>query len=152
MVNLVIGYGNPLRRDDGAGWRVADLVAARRPDVAVRQLHQLVPEVAQWLSEVEGVVVLVDTAVSTLNPPEPPGTIQCQEVLPEPLQPSAFSHHVSTALLLGMAHGLYGRAPRVFLVTIVGGDFGYGEGVSTAVENALPQVVEQVEKLLNKKE
>ena len=144
-MNLVIGYGNPLRRDDGAGWRVAELVAARRADVVVRQLHQLVPEVAQWLSEVEGVAVLVDTAVSTS---EPPGTIQCQEVQPAPYQPTAFSHQLSPSVVLGMAQALYGHAPRVFLVTVVGKDFGYGEGVSTAVANALPELAVQTTRLL----
>ena len=29
---LVIGYGNPLRGDDGVGWRVAEAAAAVLPD------------------------------------------------------------------------------------------------------------------------
>ncbi|MCA9980002.1 MAG: hydrogenase maturation protease, partial [Anaerolineales bacterium] len=120
MVNLVVGYGNPLRGDDGAGWRVAELVADHKPSLAVvvRQLHQLLPEVAHWLSETERVAVLVDTAVSNTLPP---GTIQCREVYPTPFQPTAFSHHLSPSVVLGMAQALYGRAPRTFLLTVVGG-------------------------------
>ena len=35
---LVIGYGNPLRGDDGVGWRVAEAAAAVLPDPPVTVL------------------------------------------------------------------------------------------------------------------
>ena len=43
---VVAGYGNPLRGDDGAGWRVACAVRERyagRPDVEVLARHEGVP-------------------------------------------------------------------------------------------------------------
>lgn len=147
---LVIGYGNPLRGDDGVGWRAAELIlAAGWPHTAVRQLHQLLPEVAQWLSEVN-VAVLIDTAVS---PAHPAGSIACREIEPEPgpMDPAAFTHHLTPERVLGMAHALYGRAPRTFLLTVVGGEFGYVEGFSTAVGQALPELTQQVIQLISDK-
>jgi hydrogenase maturation protease len=44
---LLIGYGNPLRGDDGLGWQVADQVA-RDADKSIKVVatHQLTPELA----------------------------------------------------------------------------------------------------------
>ena len=61
---VVAGYGNPLRGDDGAGWRVACAVRERyagRPDVEVLAGQQPVPEWAPVLAGA-GVAYLVDAA------------------------------------------------------------------------------------------
>lgn len=145
---LLIGYGNPLRQDDGVGWQVAAEISTQFPaasGVKVVQLHQLLPEVAHWLSETERVAVLVDTAVSTT---QPPGTITCQKVMPEPLTPTSFSHHLAPGIVVGMAQELYGRVPPTFLLTIVGEDFGMGEGLSTAVGQKLPHLIHKATHLL----
>ena len=59
---LVIGYGDTLRCDDGAGPRVAELFAAT-DGVAVRIRGQLVPELADDMRGRE-VVVFVDAAAT----------------------------------------------------------------------------------------
>ena len=45
---LIIGYGNPLRADDGVGWQAARRLAELRQDefVETLALHQLTPELA----------------------------------------------------------------------------------------------------------
>ena len=49
---VVIGYGNELRGDDGAGPRVARAVAAHNlPGVQIITAHQLTPEMADGLAE-----------------------------------------------------------------------------------------------------
>ena len=61
---MVAGDGNPLRGDDGAGWRVACAVRERyagRPDVEVLAGQQPVPEWAPVLAGA-GVAYLVDAA------------------------------------------------------------------------------------------
>lgn len=52
---LVLGYGNPLRSDDGLGWRVAvELFRANASvDVLVLPCHQLTPDLAETASLVE---------------------------------------------------------------------------------------------------
>ena len=48
MDSLVIGYGNDLRSDDGAGRAVADRISEMElPGVAVRSVMQLTPELVK---------------------------------------------------------------------------------------------------------
>lgn len=51
---LVISYGNQLRSDDGIGQQVSDEVERwNLPQVQVKSLHQLTPELADNLSKVD---------------------------------------------------------------------------------------------------
>ncbi|MGB7620863.1 MAG: hydrogenase maturation protease, partial [Terriglobia bacterium] len=59
---LVIGYGNTLRGDDGAGPRVAEMIARRFPQVDSLVLHELQPELAEAVSGYEE-VIFVDAHV-----------------------------------------------------------------------------------------
>ncbi|MCL4804536.1 MAG: hydrogenase maturation protease, partial [Anaerolineae bacterium] len=56
---LVIGYGNPLRGDDGVGWRVVEALEESLSASSLIAVHQLTPELAGTISEV-GQVVFVD--------------------------------------------------------------------------------------------
>ena len=60
---LIIGYGNPLRGDDGVGWRVAEAAGTALPEGAatVLAVHQLTPELSAPISRA-GRVVFVDAA------------------------------------------------------------------------------------------
>jgi hypothetical protein len=73
---LVLGYGNPLRSDDGLGWRVAvELFRANAsPDVLVLPCHQLTPDLAETASLVETVIFL------DCSHKGEPGKILCEEV------------------------------------------------------------------------
>jgi len=140
---LIIGYGNPLRGDDGLGWhaarRLADVAATH--DAGVLTCHQLMPELAQQISEVQ-TVVFVDAASEG-----PPGRLDWRRVEPQ-AGPVSFTHHVSLESLLGMAKELYGRSPQAFVVSIVGETFECGEDLSPAVRAALPALVKLVDDLL----
>ena len=60
---LVIGYGNELRGDDGAGPSVGRAVASwHLPGVRTLAVHQLTPELAEDLAQTKR-VVFVDAAV-----------------------------------------------------------------------------------------
>lgn len=60
---LVIGYGNPLRSDDGIGWRVAEELRGRvdASRIEVIECRQLTPEMAEQI-RTAGLVVFVDAA------------------------------------------------------------------------------------------
>jgi Ni,Fe-hydrogenase maturation factor len=62
----------------------------------------------------------------------------------------AFTHHFDPAGLLGYARDLYGRFPRAYLVMITAVTLGYGEGLSPAIEAVLPEVLQQIESLIQK--
>jgi hydrogenase maturation protease len=141
-VNLVIGYGNPLRRDDAAGPEVARRIAALGlPDVDVIEAHQLLPEHAEVLSRAER-AVFVDASVE-----EGAESVEVRRV--EPRADASLAAHASDpAALLAVALLLFERAPEAWLVTIPGVDFGIGEGLSPETEESCRIACDKVRELV----
>jgi hydrogenase maturation protease len=134
----VIGYGNELRGDDGAGPRVARAVAGwRLPGVLALAVQQLTPELAEPLAGAE-VAVFVDAG---LDPAEAPLTVA--PVLPAATS-SSLAHTSDPAWLLGLTRAVYGRHPSAWLVTIPACDLNYSTDLSPAaragVEAALARI------------
>lgn len=139
---LVIGYGNTLRRDDGAGIALAEAIAeqwrAQGQPVCLRTAQQLTPELAIELAG-DGVaaVIIVDAAIT----PSGDG-IEFRRLHPETSSPS-LGHHLNPAALLAYARLFRPTLPPVWIVTIGGHDFGVGEGFSPDVARRLataPQI------------
>ncbi len=141
---ILIGCGNPLRGDDGVGWQIVqqvqDLMVSEQ--VTFLTCHQLTPELAEQLSQAE-LAIFVDACVG-----EPQGAVRCQPVQPLPSRHLTLSHHFSPSTLLGFAQQFFGKAPKAFLVSINGANFGYKEGLSPLVAEALPCAVQLVLQLL----
>jgi len=96
---LIIGYGSPLRGDDGLGWAVAGQLAAHIPDesVEIRVVHQLTPELVEPISEAE-LVIFVDASREG-----PVGKWSCVEVEPETGPSAPLEHQFGAGKLLGYA-------------------------------------------------
>lgn len=140
---LILAYGNPLRGDDGVGWQAAILLARELKDrVRVLARHQLTPELAEPMSQVER-VIFIDAACGG-----PAGEVRCRQLESTCDAAQAFTHHVSPADLLAAARELYGHMPLAYLITINGGSFDYRETLSPEVEAALPEVVACVLRLV----
>ncbi|MGE5647337.1 MAG: hydrogenase maturation protease [Acidobacteriota bacterium] len=139
---LVIGWGNPLRGDDGIGWRAAERLKEALADreVTVRVAHQLMPEFAEEISRSD-VVIFIDAACDNGFS----GEIRFEQVEPRRSPAAAFSHQMDPPALLGMAEALYGRCPEAFFFTVRGRSFGYGEELSAEVQSALPALLEQIQ-------
>jgi hydrogenase maturation protease len=137
---LVVGYGNPLRGDDGVGWHAAELLATDQRLTGARVLahHQLVPELALDISRAS-LVVLVDAAVDG-----DPGAVSVRRVQPRRTDPATWSHRLAPESLAGLAKDLYGAVPPIVLVSVAAGSFAGGDRLSGALERALPEVVEVV--------
>src|SRR5690348_4191750 len=88
---LVIGYGNPLRRDDGVGWAVASGLAGRFETIAV---HQLTPELAEPISRARH-VVFVDAECGPAA-----GAVRTCDVAPAASDRALMAHHLGPAQLL----------------------------------------------------
>ncbi|MFB3904585.1 MAG: hydrogenase maturation protease [Acidobacteriota bacterium] len=143
MRALIVGYGNPLRGDDGVGPEAARQLAAefQHPDIQILVELQLKPELAELLSQAE-IAVFIDARTDGH-----PGEVSIEEVLPsEPDQ--TFTHQFAPPLLLMTAQVLYGRIPRTYLVSVSGQDFELSEGLSGAVKAALPKALESVRQLV----
>ena len=111
---LVVGYGNPLRTDDGVGPAVASRLTAdpRLADVDIRTGHQLTPELALDASRAS-LLVLVDADAG-----EPPGEVAVRRLEPTELAGTAWTHHLDPSGLVGLAHELWGSAPPVVVVSV----------------------------------
>ena len=133
--SLVIGIGNPLRSDDGVGWRLAE-------EVDGLAVHQLTPELAAELARVDRVLFvdawqapLVEAGSGRPQPRLRPlpalgdtsgGTLGC-------------SHRLEPAELLALAAALYGAMPVAAELLLPAWGFAHGTGLSPALRRQLPQ-------------
>jgi hydrogenase maturation protease len=137
---LVIGYGNELRRDDGAGPAVARAVA-RGGEEGVRAVAvpQLMPELAEAVAGA-GRVIFVDARVGT------EGGVRVQPVSPA-VGSAAWGHTSDPGWLLALAEAVFDTAPEAWLVTVSAADFAFGVGLSETARAALAEATEQVRQL-----
>lgn len=140
---LIVAYGNPLRSDDGVAWHAAVALEKKSSasNVEIVRAHQLAPELAETISRCEA-VIFVDAARNG-----PPGQISSTQIRPPQATPG-FSHQLSPAAVVALAHQLFGATPHAFSVTLAGADFDHGESLSPAVEAALPALVARIEALI----
>ena len=138
---LIIGYGNTLRGDDGAGILAAELLMERvhDPEIEILPQHQLTPELMEPISRAAH-VIFIDAAVSGR-----PGNVHRIPLRPAPAC-SRFSHVTTPESLLAGAQSLYGHTPEATLYTIPGGSFETGQELSPAVRRAVNDLVETLEK------
>ena len=137
MSTLVIGYGNPLRGDDGFGWHVAERLrsVAVHSHIQILTLHQLTPELMEPISRADR-VIFIDSAAGPV-----PGEIQERTVEPQPAY-AVFTHHAPPAALLAGALALYGRAPQAIMLSVTGADFSLSDVLSPVVSARVDEVIE----------
>lgn len=131
---VVIGFGNPLRGDDGIGWRAAELVEARRADAEVIACHQLTPELADRLGDAT-LAIFLDASIA-----QEPGTVRV-----EPLAPVEYrggSHHLTPAQLLGLAERLKRRVCPAALITAGAFSMDVSERTSGVCEPCVTQMAD----------
>jgi hydrogenase maturation protease len=138
---LIIGYGNPLRGDDGLGLAAAAALTqllADRPDVQVITVHQLTPDLAELIAGYATVIMLDAHAGET------PGELVVTRIAPVAGRSQPFSHYLSPAELLTVTEALYDRRPAVWLAGLTGSSFEVGHSLSEPVRQALPGLVSRV--------
>ena len=141
---LIVGFGNPLRSDDGLGWHVAQELSRTlsRGDVQVVAAQQLTPEIAELASRAER-LLFVDAARNGT-----PGNLSCQQVAPTS-SPGSYSHELTPAAILKLAKELYGRCPLAQVFTIAGESFETGETISPSVAAAIPTLIAQIKQSID---
>ena len=135
---LLIGYGNPLRQDDGLGWRIAMAIEALDlPGLQVLAAQQLTLELAAPIALAKA-VVFVDAvygiAPLALQP------LHHQPQAPDP-DPRAFSHQLTPQALLVLAGQLYGHQPAALQLLVPAQWDGHGEGFSPCAAAVLPKAI-----------
>jgi hydrogenase maturation protease len=158
---VVAGLGSEYRRDDGLGPVVATRVSGD-PDhgggaggvTDVGPLSDPLDLLGLW--DGADLAVVVDAVRSGAVP----GTVRVVEMGtgaapgggegtgPEGVDGATSTHGIGLAGVLRLARAT-GRAPRrVVVVGVEGAEFGYGVGLSPAVEAAVPAAVAQVARLV----
>ena len=139
---LVIGYGNPLRQDDGLGWRAAELLERAMParEVRILEARQLTPELTAELGGAP-LVIFLDAAVDL-----EPGAVVTKRVLPE--NKTVWSHDLSPAQLTGLTDLLTGTERPAFQITGGVCQIGFGEHVTPGGEESAKRMAEAAIELL----
>jgi hydrogenase maturation protease len=131
---LVMGFGNPTRGDDAAGWEVARRLEAREiPGVETRTSQQLNVELIEEWGSYER-ILLIDA--------DPQGRqVRIEKVDPK-ANASSSTHHLSPESLLQLSRILYDSSPQVFLCRVPAQSFEFTESFSPATRQALDEAVE----------
>lgn len=144
-MNLLIGLGNPTRQDDGAGWEVARCIAKSNPEgVEVRLLQQLAPELVEDWDEFDR-VLLVDASAQA-------GEVSLEKVREVEPTPGASTHHFKPETLLSLALTLYGKAPELFICSVPGEAFGFGDSLSPLSSRNVRDAVSRIRDWITLKE
>jgi len=138
---LVIGYGNPLRSDDGVGQQIAnDIASWRMPNVEAIAVHQLTPELAEQLAETD-IVIFVDVYPS-----------QTDEVQVHPLTLAqsgvTTGHYCAPDVLLSTTESIYGHHPQAWWVMVPGENFELGESLSLIAKQGIEEALNTIERLI----
>ena len=134
---LVIGYGNDLRSDDGAGRWVAEQLEARRvAGLEVRSVPQLTPELALAMAG-RSLVVFVDA------------NVDATELTVEPVDPSdatqtVMTHHGNPASLVSLVSEVGSPPERAFVVSVPASNLGMGFELSPSTQAAAEEAVERI--------
>ena len=137
---LIIGYGNTLRGDDGAGVHAAERARRDIPGIDVRTVHELQPELAEELAQRE-TVIFIDASVGT-------DILFCTQIgFGIPIDPMR-SHMLTPKQLLLLCLRLYGRAPETaYLIGIPARDFAFGDSLSPQTASFLEPCVHLIDRL-----
>lgn len=137
---LVIGYGNSLRRDDGIGPRVAEIIEELNlPSVRTLVCQQLSPEHADLVARARR-VVFVDAAVDHLD------GVKLRKLEPGDTT-QLMAHAADPCTMLALARDVFGHAPEAWWLTIPAINLGFGTDLSQAAEAGIEIAVAEIRRI-----
>lgn len=147
---LVIGYGNTLRGDDGAGYHIAQIVEAwDLPDVRSLSVHQLTPDLAADIAEAETVIFIDAIVLDSPHPEMPDPWLEPIDRPIEPFSPNSFTgHHTDPRSLLALTEKLYEKRPIAYHLLIPALDFKFGESFSEITHQGVQKALQKLQQSL----
>jgi len=140
LSRLVIGYGNDLRSDDGAGIRVAMLLAEQSSHFPLSQVimaRQLTPDLAEDIATATQ-VIFVDAYVAHGHEAQ----LRIDKISDDNIfNPAAMGHHGDPEGLMHLADQLYGKSPDAWVVGIPAFSFDAGETISPETLHRIDEAV-----------
>ncbi len=141
---LVIGYGNTLRSDDGAGQRVAEKIAQwELPEVRSLAVHQLTPELAEDISQADAVIFIDAVATNSENSI----SVQIRQ-LQAADDDTSLGHSCNPRSLLSVTQVLYGKVIKAYWVLIPAVNFDFGEELSSLTQRGIDIALNQVKQII----
>jgi hydrogenase maturation protease len=150
---LVFAYGNSLRRDDGAGFILGELVERMLSEAGLEaeriDSHQLEPE---FVLDISGEKVSAVVFIDTRAVPDAPGaddlSVHISRIVPaEDASPSS-CHNLDASVLMAYARYLFKKEPPAWLITVPGIDFDHGEGLSETALEAIRSASEMLHEFI----
>jgi hydrogenase maturation protease len=150
---LILGYGNVDRQDDGVAWHVLAGLCRKfgrpvpasyddefentgdSPDLSF--VLQITPELAEKLAAYDR-VCFVDAHTGSVSE-----DLHAVEVKPE-YQSSPFTHHMTPATCLSFVKTIYQRDIEGFLISLRGYEFGFSHELSPATASLAGLAVEEI--------
>lgn len=155
---LIIGIGNLLRQDDGAGLVLAEALRSALDERGlanqIRQVQQLLPELAEEIGEIQPHTLVIADCRGSAGGASTAAAGQ-GEMAPLVVEGDDVgftgglgSHGLAPAQLLRLAARLYGYTGAAWLATVPGFEFGHGQGLSPttqqAVERLTPELLQRI--------
>ena len=139
---LAIGYGNELRGDDGVGQRVARAVEEWRvPNLRSLAIHQLTPELAEELVDIDR-VIFVDADANAKKPEVRVCRLEAADSV------ATTGHTSDPQMLLAIAQALYNASPQAWLVSIPAVNFELGNDLSPITSQAMEEALDEIDRLI----
>ncbi len=143
---VIIGVGNPMRRDDGVGPAVIAELHARSVDADLVTLDGEPTRLLDaWSGRDRAIVVDAVTSDSAV------GTIHRIDVATDPIPappPAASSHGAGLAEAVELARALDALPGRLVVFGIEADNVSFGEGLSPAVEAAVDDLLRHIDQEL----
>jgi hydrogenase maturation protease len=156
--DLVIGYGNADRQDDGVAWHVlASLARSLGRSVPLEAgdeftpssgepellfVPQLTPEMAEDIAAYQR-VCFIDAHTGEIDQ-----EVRLLEIRPD-FQAAPFTHHMTPQTLLLVAQKLYTVQIQGWLLSVHGYEFGFARDLSPQTEVLVPRAVDYLRNWLD---
>ena len=138
---LVIGYGNDLRGDDGAGVCAASRLAEDSSGHRTIVTQQLTPDLAADIARAECVIFVDAYPAADYTAP-----LRVEKVpVDEGRSSSPLGHRSDPVQLIGLARHLFGVAPEAWVVGIPAFCFDAGETISPRTAHWVDEAVALIE-------
>lgn len=151
---LILGVGNPLRRDDGIGPEVIRLLIEKKDSYKLNTDIDLVDGgtdglgLIEYLKDYEKVIIIDAVEMQLL-----PGTVKIftpKEAVISINKDSLSTHGFGIAELIKLAEEL-DINPELIIVGVQPGDISFGENLSKVVESEVKGLIEIISKLARSK-
>ncbi len=140
MRTLVICIGNPMRSDDGLGFRVWEELRARGVDALLSG-----PDLPLQIADFDRVILIdaVDFGA------EPGSVLEGRVEDLDVVEMRSSTHGLSPLSFLKIVREAMGRPEEAILIGVQPKSLGEGEGLSEEVERAVSEVIDRVMRLVS---